>query len=82
MTVVIRNVLNLKIIILQVNNWEHLHEAKFFRCFTSVNILFPWAHSWLVGRLVSRLLCFWVRSLFGGALPAVEVFLDLKMIDS
>jgi hypothetical protein len=41
-----------------------------------------WLVGWLVGRLVSRLLCLLVHSLFGGALPAAEVLLDLKMIGS
>ena len=68
----IGNVLNLKIMILWVNNWENLHEAKFLKCFRSVNILFPWVHGCLV--------CLLVHSLFGGALPAAENLLDLKVM--
>jgi hypothetical protein len=79
-TVVIGNVLNLKIMILWVNNWEHLYEAKFLKCFKSVNILFPWVHGWLVGRSVSQSVCLLVRSLFGGAVPAAENLLDLKVM--
>ena len=41
-----------------------------------------WLVGWLVGRLVSQLLCLLVHSLFGDPLPAAEVLLDLKMIDS
>jgi len=62
------------------NNWEHLHEAKFLKWFTSVNILFPWVHGWLVGWSVIQLVCLLVRNLFDGALPAAENLLDLKVM--
>jgi hypothetical protein len=79
-TVVIGNVLNLKIMTLWVNNWERLHDTIFLNCFTSLNVLFPWVHGWLVGWSVIWLVFLLVRSLFDGALPAAENLLDLKVM--
>jgi hypothetical protein len=59
---------------LWVNIFEHLHEAKFLNCEHIVPLGACWSAGWL--------LCLLVHSLVGGAVPAAEVLLDLKVIES
>jgi len=56
-----------------------LHEAKFLKCFTSTNILFPWVHGWLVGWLVGQSVGQSVGC-FACWFIAAEILLDLKMM--